>query len=204
MKNMTAYEVVAALIVAASVLLASFVLGRGLYPPQSEIQVDAFPIAVPDAADAAVAVAEPTGPEPIVPLLASADVAAGESVARACAACHSFDKGGRNGVGPNIWNKIGNDIASKEGFNYSDALAGLEGVWTYEALDAYLYAPADYAPGNRMAYRGVKDTQDRANLIAWMRTLSDTPAPLPGQDGASLQGAGAADSVDEAAEAAVE
>lgn len=129
--------------------------------------------------------AQPAAPavEPIGPLLASADIAAGEQVARRqCAACHTFDKGGRNQVGPNNWDMIGNPVAHAQGFNYSPALraaAAAGKVWGYEELNAFLANPRAAVPGNRMAYAGLRSAQDRANLIAWLRRQADNPKPLP-------------------------
>ena len=113
-------------------------------------------------------------------MLATADVAAGEKTSSTCAACHSFKKGGADGVGPNLWNTVGNARAHSTGFNYSDALKGMHGEkWTYEALNSYLTNPRTFAPGNKMPFGGIADPKKRADLIAWMRTLSDSPAPLP-------------------------
>lgn len=121
----------------------------------------------------------PAGPAPIGPLLASADPAAGEKASRACASCHSFEEGGPDKVGPNLYGIVGAHTAHKEGFSYSDAIRGLDRTWDYEALNHFLYAPRDYAPGTKMTYAGMKNDQDRANLIAWLRTISPDAPPLP-------------------------
>ncbi|MEQ8968590.1 MAG: c-type cytochrome [Azospirillaceae bacterium] len=118
----------------------------------------------------------------IATLLASADPAAGEGQSRACAACHSFEEGGQNMVGPPLWDVVGREIASVEGFNYSGALqeyAAEAGTWSFEALNGFIHAPRDWVVGTSMSYQGVKDHEDRADLIAWMRTLSNDPEPLP-------------------------
>ncbi|MBP5858987.1 cytochrome c family protein [Marivibrio halodurans] len=122
---------------------------------------------------------EPAGPEPIAPLLASADPAAGETVARKCGSCHSFEKGGPNKVGPNLYNVVGAEIAHHEGYSYSSALSDHEESWTYDNLNHFLYNPKDFASGTKMTFNGVKDTEDRANLIAYLRTMNDNPPPLP-------------------------
>ena len=105
-------------------------------------------------------------------MVASADIAAGKQTFRQCSACHAVDPG-RNMVGPSMHGVVGREIASVEGFRYSDALSGLEGDWTLEELSAWLENPRDYAPGNRMGYPGLKDEQDRANVIAYMDSLDD-------------------------------
>ncbi len=115
----------------------------------------------------------------IAALIAAADPEQGKKKSRKCAACHSFDKDGKNKIGPNLWDIVGQPIAAREGFNYSGALKGLGGDWTYESLDAFLAAPKTFARGTKMTFRGVKDETDRASLIAWMRSRSDNPAPLP-------------------------
>ncbi len=118
----------------------------------------------------------------VLPLLADADVAAGEAFSRACVACHTFDQGGPNRVGPNNWGVVGAAIGHIEGFRYSRSMQALHDageIWTYEALNAYLLNPREYVPGTTMAYAGIRNLEDRANVIAWLRTLSDDPIPLP-------------------------
>ena len=112
-------------------------------------------------------------------LLASASAERGQQGVRVCSACHSFDQGGANKIGPALWGVLGREIASHEGFSYSSALAEKEGTWDYEALDAYLADPRGWAPGNKMAFAGVKKPEDRADVILYLRSLSDSPEPLP-------------------------
>lgn len=112
-------------------------------------------------------------------LLASADLEVGEKVARKCAACHTFDSGGANKVGPNLWNILGHAVAAKEGFSYSSAMVEFGGEWDYERLDYFLEAPKKSVPGTKMSFAGVRKPKDRANLIEYMRSLSDSPLPLP-------------------------
>lgn len=121
-------------------------------------------------------------PEPEVDLgtrLASADAARGKGAARVCMSCHSFEQGGRNLVGPNLWGVVGRDIASHGGFAYSPALTAQPGSWTYEQLDEYLARPARAIPGNKMAFGGIRSPADRANLLAYLGSLSSSPAPFP-------------------------
>ena len=118
--------------------------------------------------------------ETVVALLAAADAAAGQAVAKKCKACHTFDQGGANRLGPNLWGIVNRQIAGVAGFNYSPALQGLSGgEWTFEDLDAFLTKPKDYAKGTKMSFGGLKKPKDRANLIAYLRSLSDSPAALP-------------------------
>lgn len=140
----------------------------------------AYVIAVPETAPTAEAGSAPTGgAAPIGPLLAKADPAAGQTAAKACAACHSFNKGEPGKVGPNLYGLVGGPKAHVQGFGYSDALAKKGGNWDYEELSQFLYDPKGYAPGTKMTYAGVKKDQERANIIAYLRSLHDNPPPLP-------------------------
>lgn len=112
-------------------------------------------------------------------VLPAADVAAGEKVHKKCVQCHTFDNGGKMGIGPNLWNIVGNKHGHMEGFAYSNAIKGKEGPWSYDELYAFLKKPSAYAPGTKMAFAGIPKREDRINLIAWLRTLSDSPQPIP-------------------------
>jgi cytochrome c len=131
---------------------------------------------------AARAPAAPAPVEPVSPLLAQASVENGQNVAKKCAACHKFEKDGKAGVGPPLWNVVNADRASKEGFAYSNAMKASEGNWTYESLNAYLANPKQFIPGNKMAFAGVPKVEERADVIAYLRSRSDQPAPLPTPD----------------------
>ena len=113
-------------------------------------------------------------------LLAKGDAAKGDTDAAICKACHAFEKDKPSPVGPNLHNVVGRKIASVEGFNYSPALKAHAGeTWTYEHLDAMVHKPADFAPGTLMAFPGLPDAQQRADVILFLRTKTDNPPPLP-------------------------
>ena len=104
----------------------------------------------------------------------------GETVAKKCAACHNFEKGGPNKVGPNLWDIVGAKHAHKDDYSYSDAIKGMaDKEWSYADLDAFLTAPKAYAPGTKMTFPGIKKPEDRAAVITYLRSLSDSPKPLP-------------------------
>ena len=113
-------------------------------------------------------------------LLASADVAKGEAAAKACAACHDFTKGGPNKTGPNLWDVVDRQIASHEGFTYSDGIkAHATDKWTYDNLNAFIATPKIYVKGTKMGFAGLKKDQTRADVIAYLASLSDSPKPFP-------------------------
>jgi cytochrome c2 len=116
---------------------------------------------------------------PLPALLAQANPEKGASEAKKCAACHSEEKGGAIKIGPPLWGVVGRDIASVEGFEYSDALRGKEGQWTYENIFEFIHGPKEWAPGTKMTFAGIKSPEGRANLLVYLRTLSDQPVPLP-------------------------
>jgi len=113
-------------------------------------------------------------------LLASADATKGAAVAKACAACHSFEKGGANKTGPALYDVVDRPMAAHEGFAYSEALIARKAdKWTYENLSAFLKAPKKYIAGTKMAYGGIGSDKKRADLIAYLASLSDAPKPYP-------------------------
>jgi cytochrome c len=119
--------------------------------------------------------------EPIAVRLASANAEKGQSLAKACTACHVLDSSDTNKVGPGLWNIVNRKPGTHGGFSYSAPMVafGEANVWDYDHLDAFLTNPKGTVAGTKMAYAGMKKPQDRADLIAYLRSLSDSPAPLP-------------------------
>jgi cytochrome c len=121
-------------------------------------------------------------PQPLAVLLASADPKMGATSAKKCLACHTFSQGEPNKVGPNLYGVVNRPIASHEGYEYSDALkafAQQNQTWTFEHLSTFVHDPKATVPGTKMTFAGLKDDKERANVLAYLRTLSDNPAPLP-------------------------
>ena len=124
---------------------------------------------------------EQAGPEPIKPLLASANVDAGKDVAKKCAACHTFEKGGPNRVGPNLYGVFDEPVAEGRGFAFSEALKKKGGTWSADALNQWLWKPQSYVKGTKMTFAGLAKAKDRADMIAYLNSLSDSPKPLASQ-----------------------
>ncbi len=114
----------------------------------------------------------------IIALIAKADIEKGKKLSKKCTACHSFEKGGKNKQGPNLWGIVGAERGKKEGFKYSKAFEKHPGKWGYSELDEFLTKPKKYIKGTKMTFAGLKKIEDRANLLAWLRTMSDSPLPL--------------------------
>jgi cytochrome c2 len=168
----------------------------------------------PESPGYAVAIAAPEtnapaapAPKPIAALLQDADAKKGEATAKICQTCHDLTKGGPNKVGPNLWDVVNRKIASHPGFDYSDAMkkhADEAGTWTFENLNAFLHDPRGVVPGTKMTFAGLKKDDERANVIAFLHTLSDNPAPLPPPPAEAASAGGEAPAAGAAAPAAGE
>lgn len=178
MDSMEVNKGIAALLVGGILFFLTGLLGDILVH-QASLEKPVLNIAAAPAASAGAAA--PTGPAPIAPLLADADVKTGDQFAhRVCVACHTFDKGGKNGVGPNLYGVVGGPHDHEASFSYSPAMEKYKGQpWTFDALNQWLYKPNAYAPGTRMSFAGIANDKQRADVIAYLRSLSDSPVPLP-------------------------
>lgn len=177
--NMEFNKIFAAVLVAGiAASFTGFVSHKLVHP--HELKENAYQIEGVESAASAGGVKAPSGPEPVLALLANADVAKGQQTAKVCATCHSFVKGGPNGLGPDLWDVVNHDKGTHAGFSYSPAMLAKEGNWNYASLNKFLWKPKAYIEGTKMNFVGLKKPEDRANVIAYLRTLSDSPAPLPG------------------------
>ena len=115
----------------------------------------------------------------IAALMAMGDIASGEKIFKKCAACHSIIKGGKNAIGPALYNVVGRKVGAVEDYKYSKALAAYEKEWTLEELNGYLTKPAKWIKGTKMAFAGLRKEADRASVIKYLNGNSDSPVPLP-------------------------
>jgi cytochrome c len=160
------------------VLLALNITANALFAPHKPAK-PGYDIAVQEA-PAGGKPGQPAAPEePIAKLLASADAGRGEASAKKCVACHTFGKGEPNRVGPNLWGIVGRAKASVAGFNYSAAMKGKGGNWTIEELNTYLLNPKAMVPGTNMNFAGIPRGSERADLLTFLNSKADNPAPLP-------------------------
>lgn len=174
--NMVSSAFLGAIFVVLTISFAS----EGLFHSEAPEQ-EGFIIEVADAPAAGGEVVEAVLP-PITPLLASADLEDGAKVFKKCAACHTAEEGGANKVGPALWDVVNRAAAGVDGFGYSTPMqeygAGGTKPWVYENLNKFLLKPKDYIKGTSMGFAGLKKEDDRANVIAYLRSLSANPAPL--------------------------
>jgi cytochrome c len=176
---MDSYEInkiLGALLFACLCLLSLNIAAQALFAPVKPAK-PGYEVAVTEHKQDAGAAKAPD--EPIEKLLASATVDKGEAAARKCAACHTFGKGEPNRVGPNLYGVVGRPKASIATFNYSAAMKAKSGNWTIEELNVYLTNPKAMVPGTTMSFAGVPRGSERADLITYLNSKSDSPAALP-------------------------
>lgn len=181
MKNLELNKIAAAILIAGIIAMIVGNVADILYQPNKEFK-RGYKIETPEQPSHINQKEEsPQEQIDIALLMANANADAGQKEFKKCSICHTVTKNGPNRVGPNLWNIVNVPKAMKDKFVYSKALSEKGGKWTYDDLLALLVSPRKYVPGTKMAFAGYKNPQDAANVIAYLRTLSDKPEPLPKQ-----------------------
>ena len=170
-------KIMGAILGTCLVLLVTNFAAQAIFAPK-KLDKPGFEIAVKEAA-AAGAPAKEAPEVPIADLLKTASAEKGQAVSKKCAACHTFEKGGPNRVGPNLYDIVGHERGEGRNFNFSQAMKSKGGTWTDEELNKFLANPRGYIPGTNMTFAGLSRDQQRADVIAYLHTLSDNPKPLP-------------------------
>lgn len=163
------------------VIMTVSIASEGLFHAENP-EKPGFVIAAAEGEDAAPA-EEAKAAVPIADLLAKADPAKGATIYKKCAACHNIDKGAGNKVGPHLYGVVGRAIASVGDFSYSGGMKkfAADQVWDFEHLNGFLLAPKKYVEGTAMGFAGLKKDEERADLIAYLNSMSDAPLPIPGK-----------------------
>ena len=175
-------KILASIIVAIIIFLIIGFVGNFIVKINySESQETAYKIDIPETSADSIT-QKATNDEiidAIYPLLVDASLEKGEKIFKKCGVCHSYKKDGKSKIGPNLWDLINKQKASVSDFAYSKALSDYGGKWTFEELNGFLYKPKEYIKGTKMNFAGLKNVEDRADLILWLRQNSDNPVSLP-------------------------
>ena len=181
-------KILGALLGTCLVLVAMHIAAGAIFEPQKPAK-PGYEIAVKEEAPGAAAAPAAPAEEPIANVLATASPDRGAQIAKQCQACHNFQEGQGPKVGPDLYGIVGRPIASVSGFNYSAALKSKQGTWDFDTLNNWLTKPTAFAPGTAMTFAGLANEKQRADVIAYLDTLSANPVPLPKPQGSAAAGA---------------
>lgn len=186
-QSLEANKIIGAVLTAGILAVGSNVLAHMFYAPR-HLETNAFHVDIA-AIEGGSAAQPPAAAAPIADRLASADPEKGKAATKVCQSCHTFDDGAGNKVGPNLYNTVGEQIGQgKGGFLFSPALSQHGGTWTFENLDHFLTSPKEFAPGTKMSFAGLSKPDQRADVIAYLRSLSASPVDLPKAGGEAKEG----------------
>jgi cytochrome c len=171
-------KIIGAVLAACLVLLVTSFTADALFTPKLP-EKPGFEIAVKAVVEGGAKEAAAAPSEPIEKLLQTASVEKGAAAAKKCQACHTFAKGDKNGVGPNLYGVVGDKKGEGRNFNFSAAMKGKGGTWTIDDLNQFINNPKGFVPGTAMGFAGIQKDSERADVIAYLNSLSDSPAPLP-------------------------
>ena len=171
-------KILGAILATCLITLALNIGAGAIFAPEKPSK-PGYNIAVKEQGEGEKAGAAKEPEQPIETLLAKASIEKGQATAKQCQACHTFEKGGPNRVGPNLWGIVNRARASEAGFNYSAAMKAKGGNWSFDELSKFLANPRSYVPGTAMTFAGLSRAEQRADVIDYLRTLADNPVPLP-------------------------